>query len=111
MWEPLFVFAFGNALRDANGAGGAHEAAQVAAHTLSAHEMGLAVVAEGDGLMSAVHTGNVAPAAADAILAVKEGINDGVAVQIVRPGDIGQLLTHQGREFSDATAGHIVLKT
>ncbi len=67
----LFPFALGDAFRDADGAGGADEAAQVAAHALGAHEVRLAVIAEGDGLVAAVHTGDVAPAAADAILIIK----------------------------------------
>ena len=107
----LFVFALGDALRDADGAGGADEAAQVAADALGAHEVGLAVVAEGDGLVTTVHAGNVAPAAADALLAVKDGVDNGVAVQVVGRNKAGKPFTHQGGEFGDASARHIVLKT
>lgn len=81
------------------------------AHTLVAHEMGLAVLAEGDGLMAAVHAGNVAPAAADALLSVEDREDDGVAVQVARLDEFGQLLAYKGREFGDATAGHIVLQS
>ena len=105
-----FVFAFGDAFRDADGTSGADEAAQVATHALVAHEVRLAVVAEGDGLMAAVHTGNIASATADAALTIEDGEDHGVAVQIVGFREIRQLLTHQGRELSDASAGHIVLK-
>ena len=69
--EQLFLFAFGDALGDADGAGGADEAAQVTAHALGAHKVGLAVIAEGDSLVAAIHTGDVASAAADAILIIK----------------------------------------
>ena len=92
----LFRFTFGNALRDADGAGGADEAAQVTAHALGAHEVRLAVVAEGDGLVTAVHAGNVAPAAANALLGAKDGEDDGITVQVAGFGEIGQLLSHQG---------------
>ena len=87
----------GDALGDADGAGGADEAAQMAANALGAHKVWLSVVAEGDGLLADVHAGDVAPAAADAILAVEDGVNDSVAVQVVGLSEIGQLLAHQQR--------------
>ena len=83
MWEPLFVFAFGNALGNADGTGGADETAQVTADALATHEVGLTVVAKGDGLVATVHTGNVASAAADALLAVEDGEYYSIAVQVV----------------------------
>ena len=76
----LFPFAFGDSLGDTDGAGGADEAAQVAADALTAHEVGRAVVAKGDCLVSAVHAGDVAPATADAILCVEDGEDNGIAV-------------------------------
>ena len=91
----LFRFTFGDALRDADGAGGADEAAQVTAHALGAHEVRLAVVAEGDGLVTAVHAGDVAPAAANALLAVEDGEDYSIAVQVVGRNKVGQLLTHE----------------
>ena len=78
----LFLGAFGDALGNADGTGGAHEAAQVATDALAAHEVRLAVVAEGDGLVAAVHAGHIAPAATNALLAVKDGEDDGVTVQV-----------------------------
>ena len=108
---PLFVFAFGDAFGDADGAGGAHEAAQVAADALAAHEVGLAVVAEGDGLVAAIHAGDVASAAADALLAIEDGEYYSIAVQVVGRNKAGKPLTHQGGEFGDASARHVVLKT
>ena len=83
----------------------------MAAYALGAHEMGLAVVAEGDGLVTAVHAGNVAPAAADTFLTVEDGEDDGVTVQVVGCNKAGKPFTHQGGEFGDASARHIVLKT
>ena len=68
----------------------------MAAHALVAHDVRLAVIAKGDGLVATVHTGDIAPAAADALLAVDDGIDDGVAVQVAGLGEIGQLLSHQG---------------
>ena len=50
---------------------------------------------EGDGLVPAVHTGNVASAAADALLAVEDGKDDGVAVQVAGLDKVWQLLTHE----------------
>ena len=83
----------------------------MAAHALAAHEVGLAVVAEGDGLVAAVHAGDIAPAAADALVGVEDGKDDGVTVQVVGRNKAGKPLTHQGREFGDAAAGHVVLQT
>ena len=83
----------------------------MAAHALGAHEVGLAVVAEGDGLVAAVHTGDVAPAAADALVAVEDGEDYSIAVQVVGRNKVGQLLAHERRQLGDATAGHVVLKT
>ncbi len=108
---PLFVFAFGDTLGDADGAGGAYEAAQVAADALATHEMGFPIVTEGDGLVAAVHTGNIAPATTDAILSVEDGEYYGIAVQVVGRNKGGKPLTHQGGEFGDASARHVVLKT
>ena len=93
--ESLFVFAFGDAFGDADGAGGAHEAAQVATDALAAHEVGLAVVAEGDGLVAAVHTGDVASAATNTILMIKYGIYNGVTVQVAGLDKVGQLFTNE----------------
>ena len=111
LFDVLFLGVLGDALGDADGGGGADEAAQVAADALASHEVGLAVVAEGDGLVSAIHAGDVAPAAADAILAVEDGEDNGVAVQVVGRNKAGKPLTHQGGEFGDASARHVVLKT
>ena len=69
--EQLFLFTLGDAFRDTDGACGADEAAQVAAYALVAHDVGLAVVTEGDSLVAAIHTGDVASAATDAILIIK----------------------------------------
>ena len=68
----------------------------MAAHTLAAHEAGLAVVAKGDRLVAAVHAGYIATAAADALLGAKDGEDDGITVQVAGFGEIGQLLSHQG---------------
>ena len=105
------LFAFGDALGDADGAGGADEAAQVTAHALGAHKVGLAVFAEGDGLVAAIHAGDVASAAADALVGVEDGKDDGVTVQVVGRNKAGKPLTYKGREFGDASARHIVLQT
>ena len=107
----LFRFALGDAFRDADSTGGADEAAQVAAHTLGAHEMGLAVIAEGDGLVSTVHTRNIAPATADAFVGVEDGEDYSIAVQVVGRNKAGKPLSHQGGEFGNASASHVVLKT
>ena len=109
--EPSLFYPFGDALGDGDGAGGADEAAQVAADALAAHEVRLAVVAEGDGLVSAVHAGNITPAAADAFLAVEDGEDDGVTVQVAGLDKAGDLFAHQGRELGDATACHVVLQS
>ena len=52
------------------------------AYALAAHKVWLAVLTECDGLMAAVHAGNVASAAADARLIVEYGEDNGIAVQI-----------------------------
>ena len=67
----------------------------MAADALGAHEVGLAVVAEGDGLVASVHAGDVAPAAADALVAVEDGENYSIAIQVVGRNKVGQLLTHE----------------
>ena len=108
--EQLFLFALGDAFRDTDGASGADEAAQVTAHALGAHEVGLSVIAEGDGLVAAIHAGDVASAAADALVGVEDGKDDGVSVQVVGRNKVGKPLTHQGREFGDASASHVVLQ-
>ena len=81
---------FLHALGNADGTCGADETAEVAADALAAHEVGFAVVAEGDGLVAAIHAGDVAPAAADAILAVEDGEDNGVAVQVVGRNKAGE---------------------
>ena len=86
---------FGDAFRDTDGASGADEAAQVAAHALGAHEVGLTVIAEGDGLVAAVHTGDVTSATTNTILMIKYGIYNGVTVQVAGLDEVGQLLTHK----------------
>ena len=90
----LFRFALGDAFRDADSTGGADEAAQVAAHTLGAHEMGLAVIAEGYSLVSTVHTGDIASAAADALVGVEDGEDYSIAVQVVGRNKAGKPLSH-----------------
>ena len=82
----------------------------MAADALVAHEVRLAVVAEGDGLMAAIHAGDIAPTAADALLAVEDGEDYSIAVKVVGRNKAGKPLTHQGRELGDASARHVMLK-
>ena len=67
----------------------------MAANALAAQEMGLAVVAKGDGLVATVHAGDVAPAAADALFGAEDGEYNSVAVQVAGLDKVGQLLTHE----------------
>ena len=80
------------------------------AHALGAHEVGLTVIAEGDGLVAAIHAGDVTSAAADALVGVEDGKDDGVTVQVVGRNKAGKPLSHKGREFGDASASHVVLQ-
>ena len=81
----------------------------MATDALAAHEVWLAVLTERDGLVAAVHTGNIAPAAADALLAVEDGEDNGLAVQVVGRYKVGKSFTHKGGEFGNASARHVVL--
>ena len=59
---------------------GTYQLAEMTAHATFALNPRLAVVAEGDGLMSAVHTRRIAAPATDATLAVNLWENDGLTV-------------------------------
>ena len=75
--EPFLIDAFG----DADGTGGADEAAEVAADALVSDDTGLTGLrVEGDGLVPAVHAGDVAASAADALVAVGLRIDDGFVI-------------------------------
>lgn len=87
---------FLDTLRRTDGTSGADEAAEMAAHTLCADDARPARGwVEGDGLMSAVHAGGIAPSAADAALKVYFRIDDGVAVEVARQDEVGQLLAYE----------------
>ena len=92
----LFCHALGDAFGNADGSRGTDKAAEVTPDALVAHDVGFAVVIEGDGLMAAIHAGDVAPATADALVTVDEREDDRVAIQVTGPDDVGNLLTHQG---------------
>lgn len=88
--RSVFVFLF-DALREANGAGGADEAAEVATDTARAHDAWLAQGGvEGDGLVATVVAGGVAAAATDAHVAVNLRIDDGRAVEVGGQIDCGR---------------------
>ena len=73
--------------------------------------MGLAVLAEGNGLVAAVPAGNVAAAAADAGVAVDDRVNDRRAVQVRGADKIRKLFTHQVLHVGNAAGSHVVLQS
>ena len=82
----------------------------MATDTLGANETGKTGDGiEGDGLMSTVHAGNIAAAAAHALVSVYLRIDDGVAIQVGGPDKIRQGLTHDFFHAIDSTSCKIVL--
>ena len=84
-----------NPFRHADGAGGADEAAEVAADAFGAGNAGLACLRiEGDGLVPAVAAGEEAASATGAFFTVNSGEDHGVAVKVGGEGKGGQQLAH-----------------
>ena len=84
-----------DALREADGSGGADEATEMATYALRAHDARLAGGGvEDDGLVAAVLTGGVAAAAADALVAVNLRIDDGLAVEVGGQIELRQTFAH-----------------
>ena len=73
--------------------------------------MGLAILAEGDGLVPAVPAGNVAAAATDAGVPVNDREHDRRAVQVRGADKIGKLFAYQILHAGNAPGGHIVLQS
>ena len=87
----FLVHSFG----DADGSGRTDEAAEMAADALCADDAGLAgFFVEGDGLVSAVQTGDMAAATAYATVSVDFRIGHRLAVEVGGKDEVGQLLAH-----------------
>ena len=83
-------------LRGRYGPDGADQAAEVAAHTFGADELGLpGFRVEDQGLVAAVFAGDGTSAAAYALGGVELGIDDGVAVQVGGELELGQELAYK----------------
>ena len=93
-----------DALGSLDGSGGADQPAKVATDTFGADDAGLASrVVEADSLVTAIHAGGVAASATDATLTIDLRIDDGLAVEVGRQDEIGQLLTYERLQLLDAT--------
>lgn len=109
--SSIFNFLF-DAPREANGAGGADEAAEVATDAARAHDARLARGGvDGDGLVAAVVAGGVAAAATDAHVAVNLRIDDGRAVEVGGQIELWQAFAHKVLHLCDASLGHVMLQS
>ena len=63
-----------------------------------------------DGLMTTVVARHLTAPATDTQFFVKLGIDDGVAIQMVRFLEFRHLFTHEVLQFADTALGHIALK-
>ncbi len=82
------------------------------AYALCADDTGLACLGvEGDGLMTAILTGDITASAADAALAVDLRIDDGIPVEVMRHHDMWQLFSHDILEVCDVTRCQVCLQS
>ena len=90
-----FPVCFANTLGCADGTSGAYQTAEMTTYATLALNVRLAVFAEGDGLMAAVHARSVAASTTDATVAVNLGEYDGLAVQIGGGNEAWQFFAHE----------------
>ena len=81
--KQLYYCFLGNALGEADGAGGADEAAEVAAYAFGADDAGLTGVGiEIDGLMASIHTRHITAPTANTPIKVYLRIDDSRTIKI-----------------------------
>ena len=103
---------FGDALGEADGAGGADEAAEVAAYAFGADDTGLTGVGiEIDGLMASIHARHIATATTHTLISVDLGIDHRFAIEMGGQNEVGQFLAHYILQTLNATSGKVSLKT
>ena len=74
--------SLGNPLRQANGARGTNQSAEVATHAFRPIDLWHAVVAKSDGLMASVLARHIATATSDAHITVDLGIDHRLTVEL-----------------------------
>jgi hypothetical protein len=107
----LYYCFFGDALGEADGAGGANEAAEVAAYAFGADDAGMTGVGiEIDGLMASIHARHIATATTHTLISVDLGIDHRFAIKMGGQNEVGQFLTHYILQTLNATSGEVSLK-
>ena len=101
---PVELFVFRDAFCAGDGAGGAHQAAQMAAHAFLAVDVWQAGLVDGDGLVAAVLARDKAAAATYALLAINHRKHHCRAVEVGRTHKRGQLLAHEVLHTGHAAA-------
>ena len=102
-----FPVCLANTLGCADGTCGAYQTAEMTTYATLALNVWLAVVAEGDGLVSAVHTRRIAASATDATLAVNLWENDGLTVQVGGGDEARKFFTYKVGQLADAALLHV----
>ena len=102
-----FPVCLANTLGCADSTCGAYQTAEMTTYATLALNVWLAVVAEGDGLVSPVHTRRIAASATDATLAVNLWENDGLTVQVGGGDETRKFFTYKVGQLADAALLHV----